>query len=151
MPKNLDEFASELSGWLNDNLHQGRKRRKNWRQIYRLLCEKGYIGSYARVAAFASHWRQMRQEQEGTASRRTFVPLRFSPGEALQFDWSEETVVLAGESGVTPLWWTLEAGIPSKSHVMNLLRRLLDDAPPARRNPRGLAVACRAAGQCRSL
>jgi len=97
MPKNLDTFASELSGWLNENLSQGRKRRKNWRQIYRLLCEKGYIGSYARVAAFARHWRQMRQEQEGTAGRRTFVPLQFSPGEAFQFDWSEETMVLAGE------------------------------------------------------
>ena len=81
MPKNLDEFASELSGWLNENLSQGRKRRKNCRQMYRWLSEKGYTGSYARVAAFARHWRQMRQEQEGTAGRRTFVPLQFSPGE----------------------------------------------------------------------
>lgn len=96
MPKNLDEFASELSGWLNDNLHQGRKRRKSCRQMYQLLRENGYTGSYGRVAAFARHWRQMRQDQEGKASHRTFVPLQFSPGEAFQFDWSEETVMLAG-------------------------------------------------------
>lgn len=45
----------------------------------------------------------MRQEQEGTAGRRTFVPLQFSPGEAFEFDWSEETVVLAGEQVRLPI------------------------------------------------
>lgn len=84
MPKNLDEFAGELSGGLNDNLSQGRKRRKNCRQMYRLLGEKDYTGSYARVAAFARHSRQMRQEQKSTAGRRTFVPLQFSPRKAFQ-------------------------------------------------------------------
>jgi hypothetical protein len=32
-----------------------------------------------------------------TARRGTFVPLVFVPGEAFQFDWSEDWAVIAGE------------------------------------------------------
>jgi transposase len=32
-----------------------------------------------------------------TAGRGTFVPLTFAPGEAFQFDWSEDWAVVAGE------------------------------------------------------
>ena len=32
-----------------------------------------------------------------TAGRGTFVPLAFAPGEAFQFDWSEDWAVLGGE------------------------------------------------------
>ena len=40
-------------------------------------------------------WRE--QEAARTAGRGTFVPLVFAPGEAFQFDWSEDWVVLGGE------------------------------------------------------
>ena len=54
-------------------------------------------GSYDRVAAFARSWRQAQQELARTAGRGTFVPLTFAPGEAFQFDWSEDWAVVAGE------------------------------------------------------
>ena len=57
----------------------------------------GFSGSYNRVAAFARNWRFDRQRESQTTGRGTFVPLTFSPGEAFQFDWSEDFAVLAGE------------------------------------------------------
>ena len=49
------------------------------------------------MAAFARSWRQAQQELARTAGRGTFVPLTFAPGEAFQFDWSEDWAVVAGE------------------------------------------------------
>ncbi|MGS2724945.1 IS21 family transposase, partial [Porticoccus sp. GXU_MW_L64] len=56
-----------------------------------------YTGSYDRVAAFARQWRQEQQDAKRTASK-AFVPLSFAPGEAFQFDWSEDFVVIGGVS-----------------------------------------------------
>jgi len=39
-------------------------------------------------------WRQIKQEAQRTASKHTFIPLSFAPGEALQFDWSEDPAVM---------------------------------------------------------
>tara|TARA_R110002020_G_scaffold475295_2_gene709456 strand:+ start:12173 stop:12673 length:501 start_codon:yes stop_codon:yes gene_type:complete len=57
----------------------------------------GFDGSYTRVAAFARDWRADRQRDQQTTGRGTFVPLLFRPGEAFQFDWSEDFAVLGGE------------------------------------------------------
>jgi len=59
--------------------------------------EQGYPGSYDRVAAFARDWRSRQQEAKLSATKGTFVPLVFAPGEAFQFDWSEDWVVIGGE------------------------------------------------------
>lgn len=48
------------------------------------------------MAAFSGAWERQRDEQAQT-SRGTFVPLVFEPGEAFQFDWSEDWAVVAGE------------------------------------------------------
>lgn len=57
----------------------------------------GYGGSYGLVAAFARDWKADRQRQMQTSGRGTFVPLAFEPGEAFQFDWSEDWAVIGGE------------------------------------------------------
>jgi transposase len=57
----------------------------------------GYEGSYGRVSAFVRAWKADRQREQQTSGRGTFVPLVFAPGEAFQFDWSEDWAVLAGE------------------------------------------------------
>jgi transposase len=49
------------------------------------------------VAAFARDWKAARQQEEKTCGRGVFVPLAFLPGEAFQFDWSEDWAVIAGE------------------------------------------------------
>ena len=65
--------------------------------MFASLRRLGYAGSYGRVCAFSRRWRQEQQELARTAGRGAFVPLRFSPGEAFQFDWSEDFAVIGGE------------------------------------------------------
>ena len=96
-PSQLDAFAAELTRWLTSNARLGRKQRRTARQMYNALVSLGYAGSYSRVAAFARRWRQQQQELARTAGRGAFVPLTFAPGEAFQFDWSEDFAVLDGE------------------------------------------------------
>ena len=95
-PSKLDLFAPKLAAWLKAESKKNRKQRRNLRQIYADLSSLGYEGSYDRVAAFARHWRQAQQEAAGTTGRGTFIPLTFAPGEAFQFDWSEDWAVIAG-------------------------------------------------------
>ena len=57
----------------------------------------GYEGSYNRVAAFARDWKADRQRELQTTGRGTFVPLAFEPGEAFQFDWSEDWAIIGNE------------------------------------------------------
>jgi len=54
------------------------------------LVALGYRGSYDRVAAFARDWRRRQREVAQVAGGGTFVPLVFAPGEAFQFDWSDD-------------------------------------------------------------
>jgi hypothetical protein len=61
------------------------------------LVTLGFDGSYERVAAFVRAWKADRQRAQQTTGRGTFVPLVFQPGEAFQFDWSEDWAVIGGE------------------------------------------------------
>jgi transposase len=67
------------------------------KQLHADLVALGYTGSYNRVAAFAREWRANQQREQQTTGRGTFVPLTFRPGEAFQFDWSEDYALLGGE------------------------------------------------------
>ena len=96
-PSKLDGYAAKLTAWLTAETRKGRKQRRNLRRLHADLVSLGFKGSYDRVAAFARSWRQAQQELARTAGRGTFVPLTFAPGEAFQFDWSEDWAVIAGE------------------------------------------------------
>ncbi len=89
-PSKLDRFAEVLASWLTRESRRNRKRRRNLKQLHRDLVSLGFEGSYDRVAAFARDWRQRERERTGQASRGAYVPLAFAPGEAFQFDWSED-------------------------------------------------------------
>ena len=86
----LDPYAETLASWLERESKRNRKRRRNLKQLHRDLVALGFDGSYDRVAAFARDWRQRERERAHRASRGAYVPLAFAPGEALQFDWSED-------------------------------------------------------------
>ena len=96
-PSKLDDYAVKLSTWLKTEASKGRKQRRSLKQLHRDLVRLGYAGSYDRVAAFARGWKQAQQELTRTAGRGTYIPLTFAPGEAFQFDWSEDWAVIAGE------------------------------------------------------
>ena len=46
----------------------------------------------SRVTEFIRRWKA----EGGTSVTKAFVPLKFEPGEAHQFDWSEEHLVIGG-------------------------------------------------------
>ena len=96
-PSKLDPFAEKLSGWLRVEAGRSRKQRRTAKQMHADLVTLGYDGSYNRVAAFAREWKADRQRDAQTSGRGTFVPLVFMPGEAFQFDWSEDWAIIAGE------------------------------------------------------
>jgi len=96
-PSKLDPFADKLAGWLKTEAGKSRKQRRTVKQLHADLVTLGFSGSYNRVAAFARQWRVDRQREQKTTGRGTFVPLTFRPGEAFQFDWSEDFAVLGGE------------------------------------------------------
>ena len=48
---------------------------------------------YGRVCAFARQWKQSQGE---ASTKAAFIPLKFKPGEAFQFDWSTEYTFIGG-------------------------------------------------------
>ena len=67
------------------------------KQLHADLVILGYQGSYSRVATFARQWKADLHIHNQTSGRGTFVPLSFEPGEAFQFDWSEDWAVIGNE------------------------------------------------------
>ena len=96
-PSKLDPFADRLAGWLKTEANRPRKQKRTLKQLHADLVSLGFDGSYNRVAAFAREWRADRQREMQTTGRGTFVPLSFAPGEAFQFDWSEDWAIIGNE------------------------------------------------------
>jgi transposase len=96
-PSKLDAFTEQLSSWLRAEAARSRKQKRTARQLHADLIALGYKGSYGRVAAFARAWKSDRLRERQITGRGTFVPLAFQPGEAFQFDWSEDWANLGGE------------------------------------------------------
>ena len=56
------------------------------------LTDPRYEGGYDAVRRFAKSWSQ----NQGAVTAEAYVPLYYAPGEAYQFDWSHEIVVISG-------------------------------------------------------
>jgi transposase len=95
-PSKLDDYEHTLISWLFREAKRHRKQRRSVRRLHSDLVQLGYTGSYDRVAAFARRWREEQREAQGVAGKNAFVPLQFAPGEAFQFDWSEDYAVING-------------------------------------------------------
>jgi len=91
-PSKLDSYEETLTNWLFRESRRHRKQRRTVKRLYKDLVGLGYTGSYDRVAAFARQWRQAQQDAKLQATKHAYVPLQFAPGEAFQFDWSEDWV-----------------------------------------------------------
>ena len=96
-PSKLDPFAEKLTGWLRIDATKSRKQKRTAKQMHADLVALGFDGGYGRVAAFVRLWKSDRQREQQSSGRGTFVPLVFAPGEAFQFDWSEDWAIIAGK------------------------------------------------------
>ncbi len=88
----LGPWAEELERRLVANDRLSRRERLGLIRVFEDLRGLGYQGGYDAVRRYD----QARRRRQGTGSSDAFVPLSFAPGEAYQFDWSHEIVVLGG-------------------------------------------------------
>jgi transposase len=95
-PSKLDPFVERLTVWLRREMGRSRKQKRTIKQLHADLVSLGFDGSYGRVAAFARVWRDDYRRQQQMSGKGTFVPLSFAPGEAFQFDWSEDWAIIDG-------------------------------------------------------
>jgi transposase len=61
-------------------------------RLFEELRGLGYDGGYDAVRRYAREW----NKERGASTAAAYVPLIFAPGEAYQFDWSHEIVLLNG-------------------------------------------------------
>ena len=92
-PTKLDAFHEALRQALKADAHRPRRDRRSARALFNEIRAAGYGGGYTRVKDFVRAWRL---EEGRAAASRAFVPLAFEMGEAFQFDWSEEGLVVGG-------------------------------------------------------
>ena len=88
----IDPWRDQLDELLLANEGKPARERLTLIRIFEELRGFGYGGSYDAVRRYAKRWRAER----GAAMAEAFVPLSFAPGEAYQFDWSHEVVLING-------------------------------------------------------
>jgi transposase len=91
MPGKLTAFHEALEQALKADAHRTKQNRRTAKALFAQIKADGYAGGYSQVTNFIRHWRG----REGKAPH-AFVPLKFEFGEAFQFDWSEEGLVVGG-------------------------------------------------------
>jgi transposase len=87
----LTAFHELLEQALKVDAHRSKQNRRTAKALFAQIKLEGYMGGYSRVTDFIRAWRG----REGRAPH-AFVPLKFDLGEAFQFDWSEEGMVIGG-------------------------------------------------------
>ena len=88
----LGAWHGDLDRMLSDNEARPARERLTLIRVFEELRGLGYEGSYDAVRRYAKKWRIER----GAATAEAYVPLSFAPGEAYQFDWSHEVVLING-------------------------------------------------------
>jgi transposase len=89
----LAPFIATLTQALEVDARRAKHERRTARALHVQLTSQGYDGGYTRLTDFIRQWRD---KQGKLISARAFVPLAFELGEAFQFDWSEEGLVVGG-------------------------------------------------------
>lgn len=89
----LENHVETLKLWLEEDSQEPKRRRRTAKKLYEMLQAEGFKGCYETVNAYVNRYHQ--EKKDGL--KQVFIPLSFSPGEAFQFDWSEEEIELSGE------------------------------------------------------
>jgi transposase len=89
----LGQFEEQLTKWLTEEARLPRPRRRTAHRLFEGLQQIGYSGAYDSVQRFVKQWKA---GNIGPKLGEAFVPMLFQPGDACQFDWSQEVVELGG-------------------------------------------------------
>src|SRR5277367_4150028 len=88
----LGRWKEQLDRLLAANVEAPARERLTLTRIFEELRALGYDGGYDAIRRYARSW----AKTNASATADAFVPLTFAPGEAYQFDWSHEIVVMDG-------------------------------------------------------
>lgn len=88
----IGPWKTELDRLLASNENKAARERLTLIRLFEELRGLGYDGGYDAVRRYARTWRKA----HASSSAAAFVPLSFAPGEAYQFDWSHDVVLING-------------------------------------------------------
>src|ERR1700685_2666917 len=88
----LGRWKADLDRMLAENAGKPARERLTLIRLFEDLRGLGYAGGYDAVRRYA----RSGQREHASQTAPAFVPLSFAPGEAYQFDWSHEVVLLNG-------------------------------------------------------
>jgi len=87
----LGDFTGELEECIKADALRSKKNRRTARALFTQIKASAYTGGYTRVTDYIRAWRAGADKVI-----KALVPLKFELGEAFQFDWSEECMVVGG-------------------------------------------------------
>jgi transposase len=88
----LGRWTSALDEMLARNAAKPAREQLTLIRVFEELRGRGFEGGYDTLRRYARRW----SKAHGQSTAIAYVPLSFAPGEAYQFDWSHEIVVLNG-------------------------------------------------------
>jgi transposase len=88
----IGPWRERLDSLLLENDGKPARERLTLIRVFEELHALGYEGGYDAVRRYARAWSKERASETASA----YVPLSFAPGEAYQFDWSHDIIVMDG-------------------------------------------------------
>jgi transposase len=88
----IGPWKADIDRILSGNEAKSARERLTLIRIFEELSGLGYAGGYDAVRRYARSW----QRERSASTADAYVPLSFAPGEAYQFDWSHEVVLING-------------------------------------------------------
>lgn len=118
----LTPYEPLLKLALETDAHRPKRDRRTAKRLFETIRQEGYTGGYSQLTDFI---RRTRRHATSTG-KSAFVPLKFQLGEAFQFDWSEEWLmiggihrkILAAHTKLCASRAFLLSGYPTQSHEM---------------------------------
>lgn len=86
-----DDYKTQLEQWHQADQQRPKRERRTAKKLFEQLQLEGYRGSYTTVCRFIK-----RLKGKASGMTEAYVPLFFDMGDAMQFDWSQEVVMLGG-------------------------------------------------------
>jgi len=88
----LTPFVPALLLALDADSRRPKRDRRTALMLFDAIKKEGYTGGYSILTDYVRDW----QKGVITSSKSAYVPLKFELGEAFQFDWSDEWLMVGG-------------------------------------------------------